>query len=673
MARYEITGPDGGRYEVTAPDSATEQEILAYIQSQSKAVEPQMGGVEAGVRGALQGVTLGLSDEIYGAGRGALSWAQGKGYSDEYNTAVKEARAGNKRAASQQPWAYYGGEVAGGVALPLGGARVAARLPEAAAGVGRTLGFGQLSASAGKGLGARTVAGAREGAAYGAAYGFGQGEGGVENRMLSSASGALVGGSVGAAVPGLVDAGSAVVRGASTPLRAALQPQQVGREKMAEALLRDVSGEAALTPSYDEALTRINSRLVGSQLAGKPAMLADAGGENTRNLLRAATNQQSTGAETLRKTLDRRQAGQWNRIEGDLAKTMGDGREFYQAVDDLAAQRAANAAPAFQRAYSAPWNVKADDPLAQFLTERGYMRRIVEKAQENIEGMTGQNSAELRPWEFLHRVKMEIDREISRVKRGQQDAKASWTLRDLVQLKNEMKGHIDTHNKAFGQALRQYGDESGLINAAEDGFDGALKLAPEEIRKTIAKLSREEADMYRVGAARAIVDKVRQGNVTRDRTENVFGSPDMQMRLRAIMPDVKTYRKFQRSLVMEAKMADTRKAVQGNSTTAKQLAQADEAGQAMRPAVAAAQAATGRLEPLLNYLGRQAQRFSGITPSTADAIIRAAMEKNPSAVRTALAEAMQHAENAPAARAMVAQALIAGHAGVQSAPDQPTR
>ncbi len=32
MARYEITGPDGGRYEITAPDNASEQDVLAYVQ-----------------------------------------------------------------------------------------------------------------------------------------------------------------------------------------------------------------------------------------------------------------------------------------------------------------------------------------------------------------------------------------------------------------------------------------------------------------------------------------------------------------------------------------------------------------------------------------------------------------------------------------------------------------
>lgn len=673
MARYEITGPDGARYEITAPDDASEADVMRVFQSQ----QPKTGMLEAGARGAIQGLTFGFGDELYGAGRGAFSWLKGEGFSDEYARSRDEARAANKRAAGDNPIAYYGGEIAGSVAVPFGAARAgaaaAARLPggivEPVAAAGRAAGFGQLSANAGASLGARTVAGAREGAAYGALYGFGQGEGSAQDRAINSASSAAVAAPFGAAAPALVDVAGSLVRGATNPLRAAMQPRKVGQEKLAEALLRDTTGETT-GPSVRNAFNRLSDRMQAGDDAGKRLMIADVGGENTRNLLRAAANQQSTGAERLRKTLDTRQAGQWARIERDIGETLGDGRSFYESVDNLVQARKANAKPAFDQAYNAPWNVKADDPLAKFLTDRGYMRRVVEKTMESVEGMTGANPAQMRPWEFLHRVKMELDREISRLKRGQQDSKANWTLRDLVDLKNEFKGHIDTHNKAFGRALSRYGDDSSLINSAEEGFETALTAPVEELRKTLQKMGQQEAEMFRIGGARAIIDKVRQGNVTRDRTENVFSSPDIQMRLRALMPDNQSFRELQKRLVLEAKMSDTRKAVQGNSTTAKQLAQADEAGQAARPVVAAAQAATGRYEPMFSYLSRQAQRFSGITPSSANAIIEAAMQRDPQTIRRALQQAIRDAGNVADGRARLAQQLIAGASA--SGADEPS-
>jgi hypothetical protein len=42
MAKYRITGPDGGTYEVTAPDTASEAEVLAYAQQNYKpAAKPE--------------------------------------------------------------------------------------------------------------------------------------------------------------------------------------------------------------------------------------------------------------------------------------------------------------------------------------------------------------------------------------------------------------------------------------------------------------------------------------------------------------------------------------------------------------------------------------------------------------------------------------------------------
>lgn len=43
MAKYRITGPDGGTYEITAPDDATEDQVLAYAQSQHQQASKPKG------------------------------------------------------------------------------------------------------------------------------------------------------------------------------------------------------------------------------------------------------------------------------------------------------------------------------------------------------------------------------------------------------------------------------------------------------------------------------------------------------------------------------------------------------------------------------------------------------------------------------------------------------
>lgn len=66
MPTYRITGPDGATYEVTAPDGASEQDVMAYVQSQQQpaqsATQPynptqDMGTTERTLAGIGQGMT----------------------------------------------------------------------------------------------------------------------------------------------------------------------------------------------------------------------------------------------------------------------------------------------------------------------------------------------------------------------------------------------------------------------------------------------------------------------------------------------------------------------------------------------------------------------------------------------------------------------------------------
>lgn len=662
-----VSTPGGATIEFPeGTDAETIQKVMA--QASGGPGKPQMGALEAGARGVAQGVTFGFADEIGGAAKGALSAIQGNGYSDAYAKGRDEIRDANKQAADQNPVAYYGGQVVGGVAVPFGAARVGAAAVRAAprflapvATAGRAAGFGQLSANAGGTLAARTLAGAREGMAYGAVAGFGEGEGGFGERAINAGRNALFGSAVGAAAPGLVDAGASLARTVTTPIRAVLQPQRVGREKLAEALMRDVSGEGGGQPGYDAAFQRLTNRLDAGEEAGKNMMLADVGGENTRNLLRAAGNQQSSGAERLRKTLDTRQGNQWHRISNDVEEHLG-GQGFGAAQTQREAERAAQANQAYGAAYRMPVTPQAATEIGAYIQSRPYMQRLNDLTLQNVQGMRGTH-ADLNPWEMLHRTRMQIDREITNLRRGNPDPVANWNANDLTQLRREFSGLLDRHNGRFARANGQYADQAAIINAAEDGMENFKSVPIEQLAQRMAEHTQAGpavAEAFRMGAGRSLIGDIMRGNRMRDRTENIFSSPEIAQRLEVIFPSRPQLRQFQRSLVLEAKMADTRKAVQGNSTTAKQLTQADEAGQPMRMAVGAAQAATGRLEPALNLLGRTAQRFSGITPATANAIISAAMERDPQRVRAALQAALRTAGNVPAARAQVAQELLAG-------------
>lgn len=185
MAKFQIKAPDGATYEVEAPDGASKQEILDYVKANSM---PDVSPAESAGRGALQGVTFGFSDEIYGAAKGAVDKVAGSGnFSGTYVKERDAVRAANARAQEANPGTYLVGELAGGVALPFGAARLGAQGARTAVNAG---------------LRARTIAAAREGGIYGAAYGLGKGEGSVADQALSTAGGAVGGAATGALLNG---------------------------------------------------------------------------------------------------------------------------------------------------------------------------------------------------------------------------------------------------------------------------------------------------------------------------------------------------------------------------------------------------------------------------------------------------------------------------------------
>ena len=54
MAKYRITAPDGGTYEITAPDDASQEQVLAYAQSNSQKPAPKQEPTKT--NGVLQGI-----------------------------------------------------------------------------------------------------------------------------------------------------------------------------------------------------------------------------------------------------------------------------------------------------------------------------------------------------------------------------------------------------------------------------------------------------------------------------------------------------------------------------------------------------------------------------------------------------------------------------------------
>ena len=690
MAKYRIKAPDGGTYEITAPDGATEQDVLTFVQQNMgnaqatpEPEKPNVSKLESAGRGAVQGLTLGFGDEIYGGVKGGANYLFGDGdFSETYARERDAVREANKRAQEANPGTYLAGEVGGSIVVPAGG--VARGLATGGKAAMRALPLGIGETKAAQYVGKYAVPGAAFGGTYAAGTSTGQTPGDV---ATDAARGAVTGALVGLAAPPVVNIAAATGRAVAAPFRAMMDPKGTAATKYAERVAQDF-GKSGNAQALDDAATRLSDR--AARYADDPTMMGvDLAGENTRRLVRQANNMPNDSVQAFQSKLARRQATAPNRLVDAIEETLAPGGDFYTTVDKIAARRSGQARKAFSDAYEAPFKVKANDPLGRFLTERDYVRKLVQNTAENVKGMSGEDIMSLKPWEMLHRVRMQIDKEIGKVKRGQNAS--GWDMNDLMGLKREFSDLLEQANPKLGKAIKSYADESALKNALEQGMEDAGRLAPEELAKKIAGMKQtrkpsaqffgrdnvpaqevqamglgSESEMYRMGIARWLVDKIRQGNATNDRTKNVFGSPDMQLRLKAAFPDGAERGKFLRVLQAERMKNRTNMKVTGGSMTDQNLQNAGEVMAPVRAVTAIKDAATGNFKPAMEVLGRTANRFTGMTPQVAEEVLNIAMRKPSKGldprVQKALADAVMSADR----RNELIRAMIAGGAAATS-------
>lgn len=678
----KVQAPNGAEIEFPeGTDAGTIQRVMSdFIKNGAPqaAPKPQVSQIESGARGAVQGLTFGFGDEIYGGVKGAANYLLGDGdFSQTYARERDAVREANKRAQEANPGTYLAGEIGGSVVVP--GAGVARGLATGGKAAMRALpAIGETKAA--QYVGQYAVPGAAYGGTYAAGVSEGQTAGAVAE---DAAKGAGTGGLIGLFTPPVVNAVGAVGGAIGRRVQAARDPAGTATTKYAERVAQDF-GASKDPQAIIDAGQRYADR-AGRYADDATMMGVDLAGENTRRLVRQANNMPNDAVQGFQTRLARRQATAPNRLVDAIEETLAPGQDFYATVDKIAARRSGQAKRAFTDAYEAPFAVKANDPLGRFLTERDYVRKLVQNTAENVKGMSGEDIMALKPWEMLHRVRMQIDKEIGKVKRGQNAS--GWDMNDLMGLKREFSDLLEQANPKLGKAIKSYADESALKNALEQGMEDFTKLAPEELAKKLAGMKQtrkpspqlfgqqpttgqvqsmglgSEAEMYRMGAARALVDMIRKGNATNDRTKSVFGSPDMQQRLKAIFPDGAERGRFLKVLQAERMKNRTNAKVMGGSMTDQNL---QNAGEVMAPteAISAVKdVATGNvMKPVLDVLGRTANRFSGMTPRVAEETLKIAMRKPGQAVDPRLLDAFAKSAKSAKNREDLIQAAIAAAA-----------
>lgn len=549
--------------------------------------KPDKGVLEAGARGVAQGLTANFGDEIRGLVEasganpddpasltklihGALKYWSGDAEAKKtYDETVKRERELTKTGEEQHPIASTVGNIAGAVALPIGVAGQAATLP------------------------GRMAAGAGVGAVLGGAAGAGEGQGAADT-MSRAAMGAGVGGVVGglapAALAGVALAGQGISR-ATEPLRNASRGfrnvDDEASRRVGSAIERDrANGAPGLSGAeMDQAVAR-----------GQPATIMDLGGDTTRALARSAANTSPEGRAVLNRTIDDRFEGQSGRLEGWFNQTFHypNAHSQQQAIDHL--ERTVNNA-GYQRAYRIGDRDIMTPELERLLgapavadamrsaVERGQNRAIVQGlgafnprvTVENgvVRFNKGANGAPAYPniqlWDYTYRELRDSAQQAFRAGRNEEGGAMS-------SLAQTLRGELDAAVPAFGQARGVAANFFRAEHALEAGQNFVTQnFGNREARDAVARMNPLERQLFQDGFVSRYIESVRASPDRRNVLNQIANSPAAREKIEIALGPQRS-QELEAFLRVESAMDAARGAVQGNSTTVRQLVESGLAG-----------------------------------------------------------------------------------------------
>ena len=558
---------------------------------------------DSAVRGIRQGATLNVGDELAGfaaaspipgaqapegapqsfnpidalaggariaAEKIAPSWF-GSGGNEAYDETVARERAANELARQANPGSYLAGELGGGLASAVATPAIA-----------------PMRAGVEAGALTRTVApivnATLTGGVYGALAGAGAGEGGIADRIPSAISGA----GVGAGAGGLLGTAGQVVAKpfgyVADHVNAWRNPQALADRVVARNVTRDSADLPAIVQRMEEAQA-VNP--------ASPLTLADVAGPNTQGVAGTIARTPGPGRAPARNFLEDRHVGsdaefsQGERIIDRIGRVLGD-RGSIAAADEIIAKRAAQARPAYEAAFRKP----IDYQSAAGRELRGLLERVPNEVRANanrihtIEDTSGhqliwgnvpdhsgmfplQAVPNSRGWDYVVRgLDAAIDRH--RNPAGELDTMGNA----LNGFRREVADSLTRANPAVGVARRIFAGHSQLLDALRSGQAmWRPGIATEAVAKDMKALTPGEQEMFRLGAANGLRERVANAGDGVNKVRSVYGTPALREKLDVIAPDEKSKGMLHKFLMDENAMAATRQRATGGSPTAERLAE----------------------------------------------------------------------------------------------------
>lgn len=667
----DIQLPDGSTITIdtTDPQKAVQAAKLA-MQREARAKPDKSNPSYGATRQAIQGATFGFGDEISSAImtpmemiKGAITGEDsGKGLLDRagaaYTRLVEQDRKGMADYEKENPGTAIAANIAGG--MTPGGALQKA---------------GMTFLKPGGTVAQRVGQGAAEGAAYGAAYGAGNAEGGMSDRLAGAAESAATGAAFGGALPiataGIGAVGAPVVNA----VRARMDPEGTAARKVAERL-----GAAGLDPEMAAA------RIEKAANEGQAMSLADVGGTNARNLLRTATNVPGPGQEKAASILARRQGAQGDRLKQAVEDLFADPNRYAETKDAIKETVKQAAKPLYEQAYKRP--IEFTTGLQEIIDTpagRAALRdaqRLAENAREPFKQFFVQMGddpnnisitrvPDMRAWDWIKRA-LDDKIEANTIREPFRAPQMNNEARIINQLKQALVSELDAQNPVYAQARKVWSSGQEADQAIEVGRN-VFDMGAKRFKQAMDAMSPQQRELARLGVAEKLRERIDNAGMTHNALLKFFSTREQYNSIRAAFPDDQSFAKFRTAMFNEARMRKTYQAVTGNSTTARQLADLNEAqspaGTALMEAGlgAATGGTAGMMTSLINTMRGGLSRLGGFTPDVAAKTVDILLSRNPEAVRSIVqrlqdieASALRADERKTAIRQLVTRALATG-------------
>ena len=514
------------------------------------------------------GFGLALDDTIRGFARGTLGIGEGLdeasaylntlgGLAGDYQENLDYQRARDRYLDNNAPVFSTGLKVAGGVASGLAAA------PRLGVGTAQTLGQNVLRSGV-------------AGTAAGAGTGFLAGEGGTTNRVANAGVGAIVGGTLGAAVP----IAASGLSGTGRFIQSRLAPGTVNAERRAGEVLGQAMTRSDMRPGNVSSFGDMQARGINN------ATLADLSDELT-SLTGAVARSPGRGRQIVGDFLRGRQlgdpklaqagGGQWADIFDDITELVSKSVSAKRASQAIIARRAEEAEPLYRSAFEVG-DIVSDElsrlgriPVMKTALQRGLN---MAKQEGKLPPELKLNLAEPLSIKVWHHAKEAIDDMIGSAVRNGENAQA----RSLLIMQKALLSELDNATGGlYGQARNNFAGNSAILNALEQGRKVLDKgMGAEDIADYLATLtSQSERNAFRAGVAQTMRDTVGRVGRKSDSADKFLNRGDIQTKLQAIFDDPQDYQAFMARMEGRSRMFRTYSELTGSATQPRQVAGKD--------------------------------------------------------------------------------------------------